>query len=290
MAIKIRGKYTNTKAAFREKKGLYDFSATTIVINADGSIKKDTEINLFLGYQGEDRVRVVNIDTRALNWGDQKGSNAKKEKELSYYYSPRVLFFNPKEPRKDFVKNEDGVILVINGKFIVQEVGTDVQSEGLPNPFMIPADENYFYIPNEVTNLITTAPYEIVYALIEKQDETEDIASGNISDHKCTIEDCSCFNNEIFVSEVFHGHTKKSGKDLFDKHKSQPDWEYYSYTCNGGTTPGLSDKPYLHKTPLECKVDKGILQTADNQELMLGHQGDVYITPLKIYIPVPAGV
>lgn len=287
MAIKIRGKYTNSIINPQWKKGLYDFSETIIKINADGTIGSTD--NLFLGYEGEDHVRVINFDTRDLNWGVQRGDLRKSDKELSYYYSPRVLFFNPNESRRNYKRNEDGTILVVDGKFHVET--NDGKSEpGLPNPFMIKADENYFYIPNEVTSIITKSPYEIVYALIEKQNEPADIASGNIPDCNCTIEDCSCFNNEVFVSEIFKGFTTESGKKLFDQHKSQEDWKYYSYTCNGGSTPGLNNDAYLHKNPLECKLNCGMLETPENQTLPLGHQGDVYITPLKIYIPVPRGV
>ena len=278
MAIKIKGKYTNPKARFFEKQGLYDIEPTTIVIEADGTVTLPEGKNeLNLGYVGEDRVRIINIDTRKLHWGKQVGWGLKVEKDLADYYSPRVVFFNPKENRRYFKRDSNNAILVQEGQYQVYETNKDEFFSGIPNPFMIKADENYFYIPDEVTDNL--ARYEIVYTLIEKQEGKDDPAQGN-------IEDCTELHNEVFVSSVFYGSTKQAGKELFDKHTGG----YYDY-C-GKNTPDFShNKGFLHKQVLVCNLDKGELKIADEKPfLFLGYQGDVFITPFKITLPLPKGV
>lgn len=62
MAIRIMKKYTDENTNFKAIDGLY--SSCTIEVKQDGSVSQTEPI--FLGYKGEDRVRVINFDTRKL--------------------------------------------------------------------------------------------------------------------------------------------------------------------------------------------------------------------------------
>ena len=208
MAIKIKGKYTNPSFSdINWIKGLYDENETVIVLKSDGTIQNNKKI--FLGYLGEDHVRAINFDTRQLAWnrfvGDENSTG-----EIADFYTPLVLFFNPTKPRLYYLRDKDGVILAQDGKLIVTEDGVEPTNEDLPNPIVVLAQNNFCFIPNEVTSNLVE--YEIVYALIEKQNENDEDV-GNISD--CTI----CKNRESFVSDIIYGYVESSSKPLFDRYK-----------------------------------------------------------------------
>jgi hypothetical protein len=102
-----------------------------------------------------------------------------------------------------YKRSADGTILVKKGEFVItSEDGKDEQT-GFPNPLIVTANENWCYIPNEITRNLTN--YEIIYALVEKQEGLNGVL------------DCSiCENQEVFVSEVFYGNVLGSSKELFD--------------------------------------------------------------------------
>ena len=101
----------------------------------DGEYKSGNEVILNLGYQGDNLVTLINIDTTELHWGDLSNKDSYPNGvQLKDAYQPVLIF-------KDAVKPD--------------EDSYSVEFEG-----------NYFLLPSEITKKATT--YNIIFTLQER--------------------------------------------------------------------------------------------------------------------------
>lgn len=129
-------------AEFIEQKGLC--RETTIKVKANGEImvktndgeyKSGNDVILNLGYQGDNLVTLINIDTTELHWGDLSNKDSYPNGvQLKDAYQPVLIFKNAVNPDED---------------------SYSVEFEG-----------NYFLLPSEITKKATT--YNIIFTLQER--------------------------------------------------------------------------------------------------------------------------
>ena len=108
--------------------------------------------------------------------------------------------------------------------------------------------------------------YQILFGLIEKQTGLEDIFIGNILDTK---------DAEIFITGVFNGYVKNSSREYFENIRN--------VTIE---IADLSNSFGLKKPTIVLNYEKtNELKVAENSNRILGYQGDVLVTDLKINLP-----
>lgn len=208
-----------------------------------------------------------------------------------------MVVYNEARPRSFYQKDEYGmpiltaagdyILVDAEGNYITDKDGTRV-TDTIPNPFMVKVEENWCYLPNEITHYADE--YKMVYALIEK--------TGN--DDQGNIKDCEHLNKEVFISSEFYGYVEDSAKDLFAKHTGG----YYIYTCENGVEENMATtfkgenslhKPRVKLLNLDGNLVRPIEEPTEpeqepenNKEVKLGHKGDSYITPLDFTLKTAA--